>query len=124
MSQAQRKPKTKRALGDLAILILIGWGGNNYQALADKMSLSTTPIHQRVERLKLQGLIAWGSGHHTLHLTEAGQQATAGYLLSRCGERVTGVWKVDWVLTTCYSSPLGERESVVCTVEEYEEMAS
>lgn len=72
-----------------------------------------------IERLQAEGLIT-----EELQLTEAGRQATAGYLLSRCGERVTGVWRVDRVATAHYSSPLMERESVVCTAEEYEAMQS
>lgn len=82
-------------------------------------------IYGYLDRLEDMGLITRDAGKAaSIRLTEAGHQATAGYLLSRKGERVTGVWKIDWVLTTRYSSPLGERESLVCTAEEYEEMQS
>lgn len=82
-------------------------------------------IYGYLDRLEDMGLITRDTGKAaSIRLTEAGHQATAGYLLSRKGERVTGVWKIDWVATTRYASPLAERESVVCSVEEYEEMAS
>lgn len=43
-------------------------------------------------------------------------------LLSRRGEEVTGVWRIDWVATAHYSAPRIEKVTVYCTADEFEEM--
>lgn len=64
-------------------------------AIAATPTYSTARVSWYLKRLRGWGLVTWEPGRaRTLRLTEAGERAACGLLLSRCGERVSGVWRV------------------------------
>lgn len=111
----------------LTLLAYIRGGVNSLRDL--NVAIGNKPgngiIDWYLTRLKQWELVTWEPGlARTLKLTEAGQEAVAGLLLTRCGERVTGIWQVSPAATAYCAAQLIEKEPVFCTADEYEEMVS
>lgn len=88
----------------LILLAHIRAGSCSFRDLDAAIGATPTFSNARVSwylwRLRRWGLITWEPGKaRTLRLTEAGERAACGLLLSRRGERVTGVWRVSEAAT-------------------------
>lgn len=89
----------------LTLLLSIRSGVRTFRGL--DAQIAATPIYSAariswyLDRLRDWGLITWQPGRkETIDLTPAGQEAVTGLLLTRCGERVTGVYRIEWAENT------------------------
>lgn len=86
----------------LTLLALIARGTITYPDLFKATGGDRNITYGRIKDLKAAGYLSAAYGptgkalSRTLRLTEAGQSAACGLLLTRCGKRVTGVYRIEW----------------------------
>lgn len=110
----------------LIILALVAQGETSIRGLTRQAGGCLVDTWSRISTLRCLGYLTNGRAiHRPLTLTPAGRRAACGLLLSRSGERVTGVWRVNLEATTRAWMPLiDETETLRMAAVDYEEMAS